>query len=204
MNWLAHIFISKNSIDYQLGNLLADPLKGKSWDGASAHVQDGFRMHASIDSFTDSNKFVLKSKSRLRKKGYLKGVIVDIAYDYLLLKNWYQYSKISLESFINTFYKDAEQTIKAYPNNARGFIEKIIESKKLTSYSSFKGLEAAFQRIDNRLSERILTKESANEYLPDLKNEIERIEQDFLQFFPQLIMHFKSKTGKPPREHWLK
>ena len=204
MNWLAHIFISKNSIDYQLGNLLADPLKGKSWDGASAHVQDGFRMHASIDSFTDSNKFVLKSKSRLRKKGYLKGVIVDIAYDYLLLKNWNQYSKVSLESFINTFYKDAEQTIKTYPNNARGFIEKIIESKKLTSYSSFEGLEAAFQRIDNRLSERILTKESTTEYLPDLKNEIERIEQDFLQFFPQLIMHFKSKTGKPTREHWLK
>ena len=29
MNWLAHIFLSENKIDFQLGNFLADQLKGR-------------------------------------------------------------------------------------------------------------------------------------------------------------------------------
>lgn len=30
MNWLAHVLLSENHIEYQLGNLLTDPLKGKA------------------------------------------------------------------------------------------------------------------------------------------------------------------------------
>ena len=110
MNWLAHIFISKNSIDYQLGNLLADPLKGKSWEGASHQLEDGIKMHRNIDSFTDSNEFVSKSKSRLGSKGHLKGVIVDIVYDYFLLRNWNQYSKVKLEFFYKFILSKCEQS----------------------------------------------------------------------------------------------
>lgn len=68
MNWLAHIFISIDSIDYQLGNLLADPLKGKPWPGASEATRSGFAMHRIIDRYTDTNTDVIKSKSRLGKK----------------------------------------------------------------------------------------------------------------------------------------
>ena len=77
MNYLAHTVLSKNSIEYQLGNLLADPLKGKRWEGASDEHYAGMRMHAAIDMFTDANKTISLSKSRLRKKGYLKGVVID-------------------------------------------------------------------------------------------------------------------------------
>ncbi len=38
MNWLAHIFLSENHIEHQLGNLLTDPLKGKAWEGASDRI----------------------------------------------------------------------------------------------------------------------------------------------------------------------
>ena len=134
MNWLAHIFISENSIDYQLGNLLADPFKGKSWEGASRQLQDGFGMHARIDSFTDSNALVLQSKSRLGSRGYLKGVIIDITYDYCLIKNWDRYSKVDLDRFINTFYQDANAAIVEYPDNARAFVQRLIDYRVLTSY----------------------------------------------------------------------
>lgn len=204
MNWLAHIFISNNSIDFQLGNLLADPLKGRCWEGASRQLQDGFKMHCSIDSFTDSHELVLKSKSRLGSKGYLKAVIIDVAYDYFLLKNWNYYSKVSLESFINTFYLNANAAIEKYPDHARAFVKRVIDSKLLTSYGSLSGLGMAFQRIDNRLSERILAKESAIEYLPVLQREMTGLEQDFSQFFPQLVEHFKSNTTCALKGHWLK
>ena len=204
MNWLAHIFLSENHIDYQLGNLLADPLKGKSWDGANINIHNGFKMHASIDSFTDSNEFVLKSKSRLREKGYLKGVVIDVAYDYLLLENWHHYSKVSLDFFINEFYIKTKETIKSYPSHANDLITRIIASKSLTSYATFEGIEATFKRIDNRLSDRILAKETTIGYISDLKENIEEIEQDFLQFFPQLVKYFKSSANPLPNHHWLK
>ena len=204
MNWLAHIFISRNCIDYQLGNLLADPLKGKCWEGAGRQVEEGFRMHGSIDSFTDSNPFVLKSKSRLGRKGYLKGVIVDIAYDYSLLNNWDRYSKIDLECFIDSFYRQARAAIEKYPDEAREFVERVIDAGVLTSYGSLSGLDVAFRRIDNRLSERLLARESASGYLPVLKDQMAGIEEDFIRFFPQLVEHFKSNAGEPLGDHWLK
>ena len=204
MNWLAHLFISEKSIDFQLGNLLADPLKGKSWEGASRQLEAGLKMHSCIDSFTDSNVYVSKSKSRLRSKGYLKSVIIDIAYDYLLIKNWNDYSKISLECFIHTFYTNAGVAIEEYPDDARHFVQRLIDYRVLNGYGSFRGLETAFRRVDNRLSGRILAKESAVEYLPVLKREITGIEKDFSCFFPQLVEYFRSKVESPLEDHWLK
>lgn len=203
MNWLAHIFISKNSIDYQLGNLLADPLKGKTWEGASVEIEEGFRMHVSIDRFTDANEFVLKSKSRL-ESGHLKGVVVDVVYDYLLTRNWNQFSNMGLESFVSEFHDNAQTAIKSYPYDARKFVERLVQSGNLLGYGSLEGLEFAFRRIDTRLSARILSKESATEYLPALKREMAGIEEDFFQFFPQLVEHFKSEIDTSLQGHWLK
>lgn len=203
MNWLAHIFVSGNNIDYQLGNLLADPLKGRSWAGASRQIKDGFRMHAAIDAFTDSNATVSISKSRLGSKGYLKGVIIDIAYDHVLTNSWDRYSSVDLERFINTFYRRASVAIERYPGHARRFVQRVIGSRVLTSYGSLEGLELAFRRIDHRLSERLAARESALGYLPVLERELAGIEEDFARFFPQLVAHFRSKVGMPLQDHWL-
>lgn len=204
MNWLAHILLSKKSVDYQLGNLLADPLKGKAWAGCNAHVEDGLKMHCSIDTFTDANQHVRKSKSRLGKSGHLKGVVIDIAYDYLLLKNWEKYVEIDFDSFINKFYLDSRKEIEHYPQKAKDFVERLIVSNLLPSYASFEGLEIAFSRVDKRLSERILAKESTTSYVNVLRSEISGIERDFELFFPQLITHFKSRSNLSSEEYWLK
>lgn len=204
MNWLSHIFLSKNSIEYQLGNILADPLKGRYWDSASCLTKEGFKMHCKIDTYTDAHKKVSNSKSRLGKKGYLKGVIIDIAYDHLLLNNWDRYSDIDISSFINKFYENALNEIVSYPDVPKKFVEYLVESGNLTSYATFDGLELAFQRIDMRLSEKLRAKECAVGYLPVLKREIGAIEEDFNIFFPQLISHFKSHINGNLENHWLK
>ena len=204
MNWLSHIFVSENSIDYQLGNLLADPLKGRRWEGASRQLEDGFRMHACIDAFTDSNEFVLQSKSRLGSRGYLKGVIIDIAYDYCLINSWDRYSTIALDRFINTFYQNADAAIEDYPPEAKAFVKRVIDSRVLTSYGSFEGLALALRRVDTRLSDRVLARETATGYLPILKKEMAGIDQDFSRFFPQLVQYFRSIAGVPLQHHWLK
>jgi acyl carrier protein phosphodiesterase len=204
MNWLAHVLISDSSIDYQLGNLLADPLKGRCWHGASRQLKDGFKMHNSIDAFTDSNAFFMRSKSRLGRKGYLRAVIIDIAYDHCLIKYWGRYSKVDVESFVNAFYENASAAVEGYPDDARLFVKRLIDHRVLASYGTFGGLETAFRRLDCRLSERMLARESALDYLPVLKTQMAGIEEDFVHFFPLLVEHFKTQMGTPLDDHWLK
>lgn len=202
MNWLAHIFISECHIDYQLGNLLADRLKGKAWENASLQFLQGMKMHANIDTFTDSHVYVNRSKSKLGDSGRLRGVVIDIAYDHLLLKNWNLYCKQTLEQFIADFYSNAKKAIEHYPEETRLFVLRLIGAECLTSYDSFNGLRTAFQRFDKRLSSRVLAKESTLDYLPVLEKAIGPIEQDFFQFFPDLIRYFRTCSGAD--SDWIK
>ncbi|MGD9170300.1 MAG: ACP phosphodiesterase [Candidatus Thiodiazotropha sp.] len=204
MNWLAHIFLSENHIEYQHGNLLADLLKGRSWDGASNQFNAGLSMHLSIDSFTDRHPMVMKSKSRLGQNGYLRGVVIDITYDHLLVQNWHRYSHTPLDAFIDTFNRQSHQASRSYPDKARTFLSKLVGSGHLMDYGSFKGVERAFWRIDSRLSPRILARESSHGYLPRVKDEITGIEQDFLRFMPHLIRYFKSVSNLSLETHWLR
>ncbi len=89
MNWLAHLFLSEQNVDFQMGNILADPLKGKLWSDASVELGKGMSVHKIIDAYTDSHKTVAKSKASLRKKGLLKAVIIDLTHDYFLTKKIY-------------------------------------------------------------------------------------------------------------------
>ena len=57
MNWLAHVFLSEQKIDFQIGNFLADPLKGRLWDDASSDMKNGMRI-------TDEQKRNWKVKGR--------------------------------------------------------------------------------------------------------------------------------------------
>jgi acyl carrier protein phosphodiesterase len=204
MNWLAHIFLSENNAEYQHGNLLADFLKGRSWEDASEAFNSGLRTHQAIDLFTDTHPLVSKSQSRLGARGYLKGVVIDIVYDHLLVKNWHEYAKITHAEFIDHFNCESEKAFDRYPENARVFLSRLIASGHLLEYNSFSAVEKALHRIDGRLSQRVLKHESASDYLPMARIKLNQIEEDFLTFMPELIGHFKSLSDVSQDSHWLK
>lgn len=204
MNWLAHIFLSDDHIEYQHGNLLADLLKGRSWRSAGTQFDAGLSMHRIIDSFTDGHPLVKRSKSRLGDNGYLKGVVIDIAYDHLLARNWHRYAHPSLEAFIDDFHRNSNPALAAYPDVAQRFLARLIETGHLRDYASFAGVDKAFRRIECRLSPRVLARERMLDYLPLLEKEISAIERDFLGFMPELIHHFKSVSGAKLDNHWLR
>ena len=204
MNWLAHLLLSGNDIEYQHGNLLADLLKGRSWDGASERFIDGLSMHRSIDAFTDRHPLVMTSKSRLRQGGRLKGVVIDITYDHLLSCHWQHYAKTPLETFVETFHRRSREQLAGYPDVARVFLARLIESGHLMDYDSIEGVATAFRRIDRRLSPRVLARERALGYLPMVNDAISDIESDFLIFMPDLIGHFKSVASLPSAHRWLR
>ena len=201
MNWLAHIFLSENNIESQLGNLLNDACKGRAWHGASHQLKQGMKIHQQVDAFTDSHDMFKKSKSLLGR-GHLRGVVVDLVFDLLLTRHWQRYSLVDRNVFLDDFYGNAKQAINAYPDGIQKFVNGLIQSDHLRNYQSLDDLEKTFIRVDKRLSPRLLQKESTHMYFPLVKKEINALEQNFLIFFPELLSHVKSGSNPDQLTHW--
>ena len=203
MNWLAHILLSKRNVEYQLGNLLADPFKGKLWTGASQSIRDGVEMHQAIDMFTDGHEHFAQCKARLGNNGYLKGVVLDLLFDHFLSHNWDRYSPLNLPQFIDQFYRQARDAMRIYPDAQRQFIEKVINADLLLSYYDFEGFILALERIDRRLSDRVKRKDTATRYLPIVEQQYEALKADFEAFFPALIAFFKNHQLGDVDDHFF-
>lgn len=203
MNWLAHIFLSKQEIDFQIGNYLADPLKAKAWENASQALKDGIQTHLIIDSFTDSHEIVTISKNRLREKGLLKSIVIDITYDYFLSKHWNKYCNIPFDDFTNQFYLNAQKRLNHFPSHAQIALEKVLKYKILNKYQTLEDLEVAFIRLDRRLSTKLLSRDSASSYFNAVSQNINELEEDFFEFFPLLCEKVKDNINNHDKiSHW--
>lgn len=202
MNWLAHIFLSEQNIDFQIGNYLADPLKGKAWDNASNDLKNGIKTHMLIDSFTDSHEIVSQSKRRLREKGLLKAIVIDITYDYFLTKNWNEFCNIEFDDFIQEFYKNAKKRLPYLPPKAYKSVDKITKYQVLHKYQTINHLKTAFERLDRRLSVKLLSRDNASSYYEAVCHNIDVLEEDFLYFFPKLCDVVKKQLDENKISHW--
>jgi len=202
MNWLAHVFLSENQIEHQLGNLLTDPLKAKAWEGASPLILSGIETHKRIDRFTDSHPLVSKSKVRLAKRGPLKGVALDILYDYYLSIHWEKFAKVERVPFLETFRTQAPLAIVNYPDKAQEVIARVVINRQLSSYISMDGVADAFTRIDKRLTDRTRAKDTTTRYLPIIEKENTYLEGAFLEFFPELMEEIANGLPSDRIEHW--
>jgi len=202
MNWLAHVFLSENHIEHQLGNLLTDPLKARAWEGASVHIRHGIETHKRIDAFTDSHPIVSKSKAHLAKRGPLKGVVLDILYDYYLSIHWEKYAYVEREHFLETFRTKAPHAMDGYPDRAQEVIARVVINRQLSSYITMDGVARAFGRIDKRLTERTRSKDTATRYLPIILKENDYLEKAFLDFFPDLMVEIAKELEPQHIRHW--
>ncbi len=199
MNWLAHLFLSEGNTDFQVGNILADPLKAKPWDNSSENIKKGMKTHLLIDSFSDKDEHFKISKNRLKEKGLLRGIVIDFTYDYLLTKNWDKFSTIELDKFKNEFYKSSLN--QNYPDFPLQILNNI-KNRKLLDFDSFNDLEKALKRVDIRVSSRVSKRDSAISYLPLIEKNIAGLEKDFLIFFPKLCNEVKIKVDESKLKHW--
>jgi len=200
MNWLAHVLLSEEKIDFQIGNFMADPYKAKPWENASEDLKNGMTIHKQIDSFTDRHEIFKKSKSRLKEKGILKSIIIDLTYDYLLTKNWDKFCNIPLNQFKNDFYEEALQRGNHLPTRANTIIQNLVQ-KDLLNFEGYEHLELSFKRLDRRLSEKLAKRDNAISYLEIVKENIKDLEKDFLYFFPLLINEIQKNLDKKHLKH---
>jgi acyl carrier protein phosphodiesterase len=183
MNYLAHIFLSGNDLDIQMGNFMGDEIKGRQYKKFSVQVQKGIILHRYIDSFTDRHILVKRSKDRLSKNfGHYGGVLIDIFYDHFLSNNWQIYSTKSLQDFVTDFYKTLEEKKLILPAETKRIGQQLVTHNWLLKYRATEDLEQVLYGMEKRIKHEIPLHLS----LLDLDRNYQELENDFLEFFPLL------------------
>lgn len=200
MNHLAHFFLSGDDEDLAIGNFVADFITNRELpnyiDSISRYNREGVKrgilLHREIDAFTDSHPVVKQSTKRLHPFHHkYSPVIVDVYYDFLLAKNWDKYTPSvkegDLRSFINKIYNLLTNRVLELPEKLQKRLHLMIEDDWLMRYTTYKGLNGAFLRIEKAAA----FPGNFGNAAAHLELFLEEFDDEFNQFFPDLQARVK-------------
>ena len=193
MNHLAHFFLAERAPEAIVGAFLGDFVKGKI--GANDFpplMRDEIVIHRRIDAFTDANEITMDSKNRFVKtRRRFAGIVLDVAFDHFLAKNWTDYAAENLDDFARFAYHALAANAHLFPVDFQPFLPRMIADDFLAAYRDFNRVEFALQR----LSLRVRNSENMREAFAELAANYDCFENDFRDFFPRL-RNFVAETRK--------
>jgi acyl carrier protein phosphodiesterase len=185
MNYLAHIYLARQSDAAMVGALLGDFAKADVSGRFPPEVAREIMLHRQIDTFTDQHpvvKAAILTFAAPRRR--YAGIIVDVFYDHLLARRWATYSTMPRQQFIDRFYRALAAHEAILPERLQGIMHMMIEQDWLGAYYDFAGVELVVSRISRRLSRN---GHLLREGLDDLRENYDLLAQGFENFFPDLI-----------------
>lgn len=189
MNLLAHAFLSGDNEKLLIGNFIADHIKGNMIKHYPSEVITGIYLHRAIDHYTDNHPVFNKSCNRLYERYHkYSSVIVDIFYDHFLVNHWEKYHNQPIEEFVQNCYSLLLKNYTILPQRTKNLLPLIIIDNWLMAYGKFDGLNRSFKGI----STRVKYNPGLENAVFDLKEHYTGFENDFSEFFPELILF----TGK--------
>ena len=190
MNFLAHIYLSGNNDLMKIGNFMADGIRGNNYMNFPEEIKKGILLHRAIDTFTDAHPTYRKSKHRLHEKyGHYAGVIMDIAYDHFLAKNWADYSDEPLDDYAGRFYQSLKDNYEVLTEKTKGMLPYMMARNWLLSYATIAGLEMILFQMDHRTKNRAHMQEA----IVELQEYYTEFENEFTLFFSELQKHCLEK-----------
>lgn len=167
MNYLAHIFLSGNDEEVQLGSFIADAVKGSSYNNYPDGVRRGIIQHRQIDYYTDRHSAVKEIVHSLRPRfGRYSGILADIYFDFLLASNFSEFSEVPLKKFSKRFYRTLIKKRRHLPPKFRRFMWHFILTDRLTRYSTIEGIRESLS-IMVKYRHLNISVEEAVDYLVD-------------------------------------
>lgn len=161
MNYLGHLFFSKDEPSLMLANLYGDFVKGKDYTYLPEDVQRGVLLHRQIDDYVDHHPKVTELRLMLYKDlPKIAGIAIDLYFDHLLAKQWKFYHNKNLFDYIDSFLSYAlnpnHLTYKekgfAYPQSFIHLLRIINEKNIIKRYVEIEGLAFASTGLSKRLS----------------------------------------------------
>jgi acyl carrier protein phosphodiesterase len=194
MNYLAHQFLSFQNTDIQLGNLYGEIVRGKDYENYSGDIRKGILLHRSIDTFTDSHEIVKESSKKFHEKyGKFSPIIVDVVYDYFLIKNWNTYSNIEFETFVDDCYSLLNKELENFPEKLNFIVRHLLKYDWFHNYQSLSGIEDTLRGIRNRSK----FENQIDQSIVEIQANYEELNQEFQAFFPELMQHCQDFIAKP-------
>ena len=190
MNFLAHIYLSGNDTELQIGNFIADGIRGKDYLNFPERVSQGIMLHRNIDTFTDQHPIFKQTKKYFQPEyGLYSGIIVDMVYDHFLAKNWNDFHDQKLELFVDKFYNTLDFNYNILPQKTQLLLPIMKSENWLVSYKELEGLRNILSKMDNRMK----NKSNMQNAIKDLTLNYKNIEQEFNLFFVHLIAYTEKK-----------
>lgn len=186
MNYLAHTFLSPDDPFILTGNVVTDLLKGDLRREVDERFAPGIRLHREIDRFTDAHEAVQRLKHALHDRFHKYAPVVsDIYMDHLLVLHWERFCDEPLDLFVRNVYEKMYRVIGFLPDDTFRRIRNMIDHNWLYAYLTYESVEEVFQRMNYKVSDKSILNGAGGW----LRDNLERCEGPFLEFFPQLVRH---------------
>ena len=200
MNYLAHLLLAGEDPQHRLGGFIADFVRGRAETLAvqyPAPVVRGIVEHRRIDSFSERHPRFRDSRARISPaRRRVSGIIVDVAYDHFLSMHWARFCDQPRAEFIAAAYELLERHHGMLPERLQRIAPRMIAHDWLGSYGELEVLGVVF----DRMSQRMRRSNSLAGALEEVEREYEKLEGDFLAFFPgaaAFVEDHREKTGAP-------
>lgn len=188
MNFLAHQFLSFHQKDLQIGNLYGEIVRVKDYLKFPEGIKKGILLHRSIDSFTDTNEIVKESTVLFHPKyGKYAPVIVDVLYDYFLIKNWQLYTNQPFESFVGDCYSLFKTEFDGFDPKLKFIVKHLLEYDWFHNYSNYDGIRETLKGISHRSK----FENNIDEAVVEMRLYENELNEHFKLFFPKIIEHCK-------------
>lgn len=146
MNYLAHIFLSGSDRKCQIGNYVADAVKGKSYEDYPEKIAAGILFHRAIDDYTDTHPLVRSMVNDLKPQfGRYSAILLDMYFDYLLASRFDHFSKVPLKRFARRFYVSLILNYSYLPPRFKSFMWHFIVTNRLNKYARQEGLKESLE-----------------------------------------------------------
>ncbi len=190
MNFLAHAYLSFDNPEILTGNMIGDFVKGRDFTHLPEEIQKGVQLHRKIDHFTDKHELFKKTVFRISDThGKYRFVIADLFYDHFLARNWGDYHQNELITFTDKTYFTLHTFEEHLPEKFKFALSYMEKSNWLLNYQYIDKLEMFIKGISNRSKYGNNLETS----IEDLKSDYEYFENDFKNFFTEIISYSKSK-----------
>lgn len=164
MNYLAHIYLSGSEPDHQVGGLLGDFVKGPLIGELPMNIEQGIRLHRSLDTATDQHPLFREALATLpspwRRFG---GVLMDVYFDHLLASQWEQFHHQPLAGFCQQFYRQLQARKTLLPPGAAHFCTIAPEVSWLESYADPGKIPVMLNNLGRRLRQPVQLGSAWNE-----------------------------------------
>jgi acyl carrier protein phosphodiesterase len=162
-------------------NLYGDFVKGRDLSNYPTIVQNGIRLHRSIDLYIDHHPSVINLMHKLYPElPKVTGIAIDLFFDHLLAIHWNDFHSTEYFSFLEEFYDYSPQNWESFSPTFQHLITEMKSKKWMNFYPSFEGLVKSTQGVGSRISFPNKLSTASNTFV-DHRNEIEDCFQIYMK-----------------------